>query len=107
MDAERMRAALHEVWKYYDEAGRAGRTMCLPPIISPSSLPTCAGNMRRIVIPVTETVGKRCRTSSSRPTPAFINQLSLKAINWRLMQRSTSLHKEENHHAGCEHRNHG
>lgn len=31
MDAERMRAALHEVWKYYDEAGRAGRTMCLPP----------------------------------------------------------------------------
>lgn len=23
MDAERMRAALHEVWKYYDEAGES------------------------------------------------------------------------------------
>lgn len=49
MDAERMRAALHEVWKYYDEAGRAGRTMCLPPIISPSSPPTYARNTKILI----------------------------------------------------------
>ena len=107
MDAERMRAALHEVWKYYDEAGESGENY----VLAPDNLAKFATDLCREYEAdrhsVTETVGKRCRTSSSRPTPAFINQLSLKAINWRLMQRSTSLHKEENHHAGCEHRNHG
>ena len=29
MDAERMRAALHEVWKYYDEAGESGENYVL------------------------------------------------------------------------------
>ena len=31
MDAERMRAALHEVWKYYDEAGESGENYELDP----------------------------------------------------------------------------
>lgn len=31
MDAERMRAALHEVWKYYDEAGESGENYVLAP----------------------------------------------------------------------------
>ena len=31
MDAERMRAALHEVWKYYDEAGESGESYMLDP----------------------------------------------------------------------------
>lgn len=31
MDAERMRAALHEVWKYYDEAGESGENYVLDP----------------------------------------------------------------------------
>lgn len=31
MDAERMRAALHEVWKYYDEAGGSGENYVLAP----------------------------------------------------------------------------
>jgi hypothetical protein len=29
MDAERMRAALHETWKYYDEAGESGENYVL------------------------------------------------------------------------------
>lgn len=48
MNVERMEKALHEVWKYYDEAGRAGRTMCLPPIISPSSPPIYARNTQNL-----------------------------------------------------------
>ena len=31
MDAERMRAALHEVWKYYDEAVESGENYVLAP----------------------------------------------------------------------------
>lgn len=31
MDAERMRAALHEVWKYYDEAGGERGELCACP----------------------------------------------------------------------------
>nr|DAZ04991.1 MAG TPA: hypothetical protein [Caudoviricetes sp.] len=31
MDAERMEAALHEVWKYYDEAGESGENYVLDP----------------------------------------------------------------------------
>lgn len=31
MDAERMRAALHEVWQYYDEAGESGENYVLAP----------------------------------------------------------------------------
>lgn len=50
MDAERMRAALHEVWKYYDEAGESGENYVLaPPIISPSSPPTYARNTKILI----------------------------------------------------------
>ncbi|RGN23160.1 hypothetical protein DXB68_10250 [Bifidobacterium longum] len=31
MDAERMEAALHETWKYYDEAGESGENYVLDP----------------------------------------------------------------------------
>ena len=31
MDAERMEAALHEVWKYYDEAGESNADYVLNP----------------------------------------------------------------------------
>ena len=49
MDAERMRAALHEVWKYYDEAGESGENYVLAPIISPSSPPTYARNTKTLI----------------------------------------------------------
>lgn len=47
MDVERMEKALHEVWKYYDEAGRLGKTMNLTRITSPSSPPTYARNTQK------------------------------------------------------------
>ena len=31
MNVERMEKALHEVWKYYDEAGESGKSYVLAP----------------------------------------------------------------------------
>ncbi len=41
MDAERMRAALHEVWKYYDEAGGSGENY----VLAPDNLAKFAANL--------------------------------------------------------------
>lgn len=97
LNAKRMELPCMRCGNGMTKRGRAGKAICLTRIISPSSPPTCARSMRRIVMPVTETVRKggrlilRCRRTHKW---CYASELDARITASRIQARKRSGHEE-------------